>query len=355
VKFGVMNLFPAEGASDHLVLRETLEEIRFADELGFDSAWLAEHHFSRYGILGNPLLVGAAIAEATERIRVGTAVVVLPFHDPIRLAEDAATLDVISNGRLDLGIGRGYQPQEFAGFGIDPAESKTRYAETVDILRKAWTQDGWSHHGEHFTYDDLTVHPRPVQPGGPPLLHASVSPDSFTTRGLAGERIITSPNFTPLPVMRENFEAYRAALGKAGHDASQFDIPFMQQAWVGHDEAGLRAAAEAALPYYRKVGKVIPGSENALSEERRYYEKVRENIELLTLEQTLTHGGNFGSVDHVVDTLGRLQSELGVTHYIGWFHIPSIDRKHALQAMEVFATEVIPQLRDRDRELEASR
>ena len=349
-----MNLFPAEGDSDHGVLGETLEEIQFADELGFDSAWLAEHHFSRYGILGNPLLMGAAIAQATERIRIGTAVVVLPFHDPIRLAEDAATLDVISGGRLDLGIGRGYQPQEFAGFGVDPAESKTRYAETVEILRRAWTEDGFSHQGEHFSYQDLTVHPRPVQPGGPPLLHASVSPTSFTSRGLAGERIITSPNFTPLPVMRTNFDAYRQALREGGHDPSHFDIPFMQQAWVGHEEDGLRAAAEAALNYYRTVGKVIPGSEDALDEERRYYEKVRENIELLTLEQTLTHGGNFGSVDQVVDTLGRLGSELGVTHYIGWFHIPSIDRHRALRSMEVFASEVIPQLRDRELQLASS-
>jgi len=340
-----MNLFPAEGVSDHRVLRDTLEEIRFADELGFDSAWLAEHHFSRYGILGNPLLLGAAIAEVTERIRIGTAVMVVPFYDPIRLAEDAATLDVISGGRLDLGIGRGYQPQEFAGFGIDSAESKQRYAETVEILRAAWTQERWSYQGTHFSYKDLTVHPRPIQPGGPPLLHASVSPSSFTDRGLAGERIITSPNFTPLPIMKQNFDAYRSSLVEGGHDPEAFELPFMQQVWVGEGDVGLRAAAEAALTYYRSVGKVIPGSEEALEEERRYYEKVRENIELLTVEHTLTHGGNFGSVDQVVDTLGRLHSELGVNHYIGWFHIPSLDRTAALRSMEVFASEVAPQLR----------
>ena len=341
-----MNLFPAEGASDDRVLHDTLEEIRFADELGFDSAWLAEHHFSRYGILGNPLLLGAAIAASTRQITVGSAVMVLPFHDPIRLAEDAATLDVVSSGRFQMGVGRGYQPLEFNGFGVDPNESKARYAEIVDILQLAWSASDWSYDGEYFQYQDMNVYPKPNEPGGPPLLHATVSPDSFRTRGLAGQRIITSPNFTPLPAMKQNFDAYRNALVEGGFDPAEFELPFMQQVWCGPDEQGLQAAAEAALNYYRSVGKYIPGSEEALESERKYYEKVRENVKLLTIEQTLTHGGNFGSVDHVVDTLGKLRDELGVTHYIGWFHIPSIDRNLALQAMERFASEVIPQLRD---------
>jgi hypothetical protein len=110
-------------------------------------------------------------------------------------------------------------------------------------------------------------------------------------------------------------------------------------------ESGLHAAAESALNYYRTVGKVIPGSDEAIEHEKNYYEAVRNNIELLTLDQALTHGGNFGSVDLVVDTIGRLRDELGITHYIGWFNIPSIDRQVALRAMETFATEVIPQLR----------
>jgi len=116
--------------------------------------------------------------------------------------------------------------------------------------------------------------------------------------------------------------------------------------WVGRSTDRLPLVAEAALTYYRTVGKVVPGSDEAIASEVEYYKKVRANLEILTLEQTLTHGGNFGSVDHVVDTLGRLASELGVNHYICWFRIPSLDRRIALEAMETFATEVIPQLRD---------
>jgi alkanesulfonate monooxygenase SsuD/methylene tetrahydromethanopterin reductase-like flavin-dependent oxidoreductase (luciferase family) len=346
VKFGVQNLFPAEGGNDHRVMLETLEEIQLADELGFDSAWLAEHHFSRYGILGNPLLLAAAIAETTQRIRIGTAVVVLPFHNPLRLAEDAATIDILSGGRLDLGVGRGYQPKEFKGFGIDAETSKKRYAETVDILRLAWTEESFSYDGEFYKVDNVDVSARPVQPGGPPILHAVVSPASFPERGRLGDRIITSPTFSPLGLVKRNFDAYREALREAGHDPADFDIPFMQQTWVGRTTDRLPDVAEAALAYYKTVGQILPGSTEAIAAEVEYYDKVRSHIELLTIEQTLTHGGNFGSVDQVVDTLGRLATELGVTHYICWFRIPSLDRRLALDAMETFASEVIPQLRD---------
>jgi len=152
-----MNLFPvADGASDHQVLRDTLEEVQLADELGFDSIWLAEHHFSKYGILGNPLNFAMAVAERTKRITIGTAVLVIPLHDPLRLAEDIAALDVLSGGRVSIGVGRGYNPAEFAGFRVPIAESKQRYKETLEVLRLALSQENFSYEGEIFQYKDMT-------------------------------------------------------------------------------------------------------------------------------------------------------------------------------------------------------
>lgn len=346
MKFGIMNLFPGGwGNDDRSVYADTLEEIEAADALGFDSVWLAEHHFSRYGVLGDPLQFGAAIAARTKQITIGTAVVVVPFHNPLRLAENALALDAMSNGRLVLGLGRGYQPLEFNGFGVNAADSTSIYDETVEVLELAFNKENWSYHGEHFHYDDLTIFPRPVRDGGPRVVHATVSPESFRKRGLAGESIITSPNFTPIPRMKVNFDAYRGALTEAGHNEASYDLPFMQQVWCGPDESGMRAAAESALNYYQSVGKVIPGSEEALESERSYYDAVRKNIALLTIEQTMTHGGNFGSADRVVDMIGQLRDELGVNHYIGWFRIPTLDRKVALDSMEAFAANVIPQLK----------
>lgn len=345
MKFGVMHLFPADG-DDRAVLLNTVEDIAAADEMGFDSAWLAEHHFSRYGLLGNPLLLSALLAERTKRIILGTAVLVLPFHDPVRLAEDASLLDNLSGGRMMLGIGRGYQPKEFRGFRKDPAANKELYQETVDILKLAWSESRWSYEGEHYQFEDVEVYPRPLTPGGPPLIHACSSRDSYRMRGLRGEPIISSPQFTPLGLMRENFASYKSALVEAGHDPADYELPYMQQVWCGSEREDLLAASEAALAYYKQVGQVIPGSAEAAESERKYYEAVHRNIELLDLERTLTHGGNFGSVDQVVDALGRLQDELGITHYIGWFRIPSLDPSIARKSMERFASEVIPQLRD---------
>ncbi|MFF5257866.1 LLM class flavin-dependent oxidoreductase [Actinomadura viridis] len=346
MKFGIMNLFPvSDGASDHQVLRETLDEIELADELGFDSVWLAEHHFSKYGILGSPVSFAMAVAERTRSITIGTAVLVLPLHDPLRLAEDIAALDVLSGGRVTIGVGRGYQPQEFAGFGIPLEESKIRYKETLEVLRLALSQENFSYHGEVLHYDDITTYPRPFTEGGPPILQGTVSPDSFRERGAVGEPIITSPNFTPLGIMQKNFALYRTAMEENGFDVASYDLPFMQQVWCGDGEEGLREAAQAALNYYRSVGKVIPGSEQAMERERAYYEAVAKNIELLTLEQTLTHGGNFGSAQQVIETIEMLRDQLGINHYIGWLRIPSLDRKAALKSMEEFADKVIPYFR----------
>lgn len=344
MKFGTMNLFPlGEGASDSKVIEEALEDAVLADEMGFDSIWLAEHHFSPYGILGNPLLFASAIAQRTKRIKIGTAVMVVPFYSPIRLAEDAALVDLMSGGRLMMGIGRGYQPIEFAGFGIDPASSIERYNEIVDILRLAWTQENWSYEGKHYQYSDITIYPRPASEI--PLLHAAVQADSFKRLGQAGERIITSPNFTPLPIMKRNFELYSEGLAEAKSPREGMERPFMQQAWCGPDEQGRREAAEAAMRYYKSIGKVIPGADRNDGRddaELAYYRKVRKGLDLLTLEQTLTHGGNFGSAQQVADTIGVLSAEMGVDHYISWFNIPSLDRKSALKSMERFARDVMP-------------
>lgn len=350
MKFGIMNLFPlTEGQSEREVIAETMEEAVLADSLGYDSFWFAEHHFSGYGILGNPIQFGTAVAMATKRITIGTAVMVIPFYNPMRLAEDAALLDILSGGRFVMGCGRGYQPREFAGFHVDPKTSGERYTETIELLRNAWTQDNWDFSGQHFQYEDMTVHPKPLH-GEIPILHASVSPESFEKWGRLGERIITSPNFTPLPLMKRNFDLYTKGLQEGGHAVDAFERPYMQQVWTGPTEAGKREAGEAALRYYRMVGNVLPGQQKGLvpidDKEQAYYTKVKQGIDLLSVEQTLTHGGNFGSSQQVIDTLAVLQEQLGVTHYICWFRIPTLARGAALDAMHRFAEEVIPVFRE---------
>jgi alkanesulfonate monooxygenase SsuD/methylene tetrahydromethanopterin reductase-like flavin-dependent oxidoreductase (luciferase family) len=346
MKFGTMNLLPlGSGESDHEMIEQAIEDAVLADQMGFDSIWLAEHHFSRYGILGNPLMLAGAIAQRTKHIEIGTAVMVVPFYPAIRLAEDAALVDILSGGRLRLGVGRGYQPREFNGFGIDANEKVERYQECIDILKLAWSGENWSYEGKYNRFKNMNVFPKPLR-GSVPILHAAVQTPSFLELGRAGERIITSPNFTPLKVMRHNFQLYDQGLAEAGRERSAFERPFMQQAWCGDGEDGRLEAAEAAHRYYRMVGQIIPGAgedaANLPSAQIAYYEKVRRGIDRLTVEQTLSYGGNFGSVQQVVDAIHILQQEMGVDHYICWFRIPTLARATALRAMERFARDVIP-------------
>jgi alkanesulfonate monooxygenase SsuD/methylene tetrahydromethanopterin reductase-like flavin-dependent oxidoreductase (luciferase family) len=346
--FGVMNLFsvPKLDGSDQGIIHEHLEEVQLADQLGFDTVWLAEHHFSHYGVAGSPLLMGTAIAERTERIKIGTAVLVLPFYNPLRLAEEIATLDIISQGRVIVGCGRGYQPHEFAGFGIDPGEARDRYNEVVDILELALSQENWSYHGKYHNFDNITIYPRPFTPGGPPLVHAALNPESFAYLGSKGRRVLTSPTFAPLSRMKRCFIAYRDALTTAGHNPDEFGFPFMQQVWPGTDEDDMQKAANAALEWWRVLGGVAPQSTDALAAERDRWEKTQQNMEALTVEHLFTHGGAFGEPSKVADMILDLKRELGINEYIGWFRIPTLERDVSLRAMERFAKEVIPAVRE---------
>src|SRR2546427_8179204 len=141
MKFGTFHLFQKPpGWDDEDVFRAELEQIEKAEELGFDAVWLAEHHFQWYGIATDLMVIAGWVAARTQRVRIGTAIVVLPFHNPVRLAEQAATIDVMSGGRLDFGVGRGYQAAEDAGFGLSVDESRARFNESMEGLLQGRTE-----------------------------------------------------------------------------------------------------------------------------------------------------------------------------------------------------------------------
>ena len=165
---------------------ETLEQIVYADELGFDTAWLAELHFNRpFSIMPAPLIVAAALAQRTTRIRLGTAVALLPLQHPLRTAEDAATVDILSQGRLEFGVGRGTIALHFQGFNVSRDESRERFEEALTILEQAWTQETCRFDGKYFQVPDTAVVPKPLQKPHPPLRIAANSPE---TAGFSGER-----------------------------------------------------------------------------------------------------------------------------------------------------------------------
>jgi alkanesulfonate monooxygenase SsuD/methylene tetrahydromethanopterin reductase-like flavin-dependent oxidoreductase (luciferase family) len=345
MKFGITNLFADTGSKTQAqVFDETLAEIEFAEELGFDSVWLAEHHLSEYGMLGSPLMFAAAIAQRTNQIRIGTAVLVLPFYHPLRLAEDVAVVDILSKGRLDLGWGRGYQPLEFSGLGFAQEEAKGRAEECVEIMKLAWTQERFSYHGKFYHFDNVSVYPKPVQDPHPPLWRAAVSPPTFEAAGAAGEPILTSPSFSSLAAIKEQFDTYTAALAAVGHKPSDFDLPLMQRVYVGSDE---REAYETPKPhllwYYRTLSGLL--TDGAIDESKGFdgWAKRAAKIKGVEYDDLYNKAVNFGSSEQVIDQIKVLESEIGVTHYICWFNIGGLPHEKVMASIERFAKEVIPE------------
>src|SRR5919106_3193588 len=165
MKFGFFFQLPrAPWQSEHERYRDTLAQIRHGDRLAFDTAWLAElHFFPEFSALSSPLSVAAAAAQHTQRIRLGMAVSLLPLNDPIRSAEDAATVDILSNGRLVFGVGRGTNPLHYGGFNILMEESRDRFTEALEIITQAWTDARVNHEGKHYRITNVAVYPKPIQ------------------------------------------------------------------------------------------------------------------------------------------------------------------------------------------------
>src|SRR5437660_1546657 len=163
MRFGTFFFFQAApGLSHEDVIHRELEQMEWTEELGFDQIWLTEHHFIDYGLSVDPAALASAAASRTRRVRIGLAAAILPFHHPLRLAEQLALIDIIAKGRLDVGVGRGNRPAEFKGYHVPQQENRERFDEAVDIMLKAWTEERFSFDGRFFTIGD--AHPS-LQPG----------------------------------------------------------------------------------------------------------------------------------------------------------------------------------------------
>src|SRR5262250_217760 len=222
MRFGTFFFFqaPPGHRHDHIIRRE-LEQIEWTEELGFDEAWLTEHHFIDYGLSVDPAALAAAAASRTRRIRIGLAAAILPFHHPLRLAEQMALVDIISNGRLDVGVGRGNRPAEFRGYRVPQEESRERFDEAVEIMQRAWTQERITYDGRFFTVPGVSVIPKPVQRPHPPLYQVCVTKDGIENTALRGWPMLNSVLFGPVSQLQANRQTYVETLEKSGRSPEE--------------------------------------------------------------------------------------------------------------------------------------
>ena len=239
MKFGLYSSIANPPRGEHLArcIDEVIAEAQLAEACGFDSCFFGEHHQDRDGFLPSPLIVATAVAARTHRLRVGTSVILLPLHHPVRVAEDVITLDLVSKGRIILGVGIGYQPADFRAFNVPMEHRVSLFEESVEILRKCWTGESFSHHGKHYTLEDVQIRPRPFQQPSPPLWIGASVPAAVRRAGALADAFVATPS-TSLPAVMRQVDAYREAARQAGRTPR---VVLMRDAWV----APTRAEAEA--------------------------------------------------------------------------------------------------------------
>ena len=241
------------GSPDHYY-RQILEQVELLESLGFDSVWFSEHHCGSYSF-GNPAVIGAAAANRTKRIRIGTGVALLPLHHPIVQAEQYGMLDVLSGGRLEYGIGRGYLTHEYDWLDVPASESHARYHEAIDFITRAWsTKKGekLDFHGSYYDVEGYTYFPAPVQDLPPIYASAGSTVDSFRWAGQQGFHLGTALFLPDVDAVVENIRLYRDSLEENGHDPSSREVMGITQMYCAEDRSeALRDGGRFAENYYR--------------------------------------------------------------------------------------------------------
>ena len=345
MRFGFFDQLPcASGDSEHQRYRDIIAQIELGDALGFDTVWLGELHFSRaFSLLADPLMVLAAAAQRTTRIRLGTAVTLLPLHNPVKIAEEAATADILSDGRLEFGVGRGTAPIHYAGYDIPQEESRERFEESLDFILAAWTHDSVSFEGKYFRARDLTVVPRPVQTPHPPVRIAANSPDTFPMAARRQLPIFATPLINPPDKLREGLAVYRRGLpaGAPGDTALAFPVH------VTTSRAQARQDCEASLRrFFREAGERLRPLGEVDIKTYEAFRQVLARIDRVTYEDIDREMGIFGDPKYCLERVQALRQDYGMDEFICYFNQGGImDHAAVRQSMTRFAREVIPYCR----------
>lgn len=317
--------------------RETLELVRLAEALGFDSAWVSEHHGASDGYLPSLLPMLAAFASVTERIVLGTGVVLTPFHDPLRLAEDTAVVDQLSGGRLVLGLGIGWRPEEFRMFDLPLAERVQRTTETVEILRRAWTGRRFSFEGRSFRYERVRVTPPAAQPGGPRIFLGGYAEAAVRRAGRLADGYITDD--AGLDDLRRYVGIAEQGARDAGRDPRMLGLAVLQNAFVTRDGDAWAIARPGVV---HQIGAYTAWGAGHDTPEHDSLEPVVED------EDEARRWTPAGTPQEVARALRPVVTAFGQRadlHLVVRLHYPGMDFETAAAATELFAEEVLPALK----------
>jgi len=328
LRFGVMydcRMHPEGTSSMTDVYQQTIEQSVLADELGFDQVWFTEHHFCEDGYLPAFQPLAGAIAARTQQIRISTDIALLPLYHPIRLAEEMAVLDHLSNGRMELGIGMGYVPSEFAAFGVPLKNRVSMTEEGIEILRLAWGDGPFSYSGKRYQLDDVDVYPKPVQPGGPPLWIAAMSEAGARRAARFGTHLL------PQGKRDEVLDPWRRLVTEDGRDPAAHRVGIIRSVYVTDDKERdwpiLRTAERYRMSIYNRFMAETPDS----------YAWGDAN----SIPQSVI----IGTAGECIAELTSFIKTFGVTDIVSSGLPPGVDPEFMNRNLERLAAEVLPVLR----------
>ena len=352
MKFGVFFVTESPDRDFKRAYDEMLEQVEFAEHLGFDTVWLAEHHGSTYGSMPSGSVMAAAIAQRTKFMRIGLAVSILPFNNPVRIAEEYAMVDVLSDGRLDFGVGRGYQPSEYAMLGLADRQEDSRqiFQESLDIITGLWTQDDFSYHGRYYDIRHATLHPKPLQQPHPPIFVAALSPETFRLVAEKGYNLLVTPTLMTLPELKEFVLDAKRRLVEHGRDPKSIEFPMNWQMHLAETNEEARERTKDAFGwYFDKVmglvphGAKVPRSYEAYADMAQAYNDAGG----FPIEQLQEMGVVvLGDAEAAAHRIAEVRDDIGINRISCWFRIGGLEHRKVMKSMELFAREVMPRFAD---------
>ena len=324
------------------LVRDITAEALYADELGMNSVWIGEHHFNSLGVLSCPDLVLASIAARTSRVRLAPAVTVSPLHNPIRIAEQWATLDLLSDGRVDFAAGRGYDSREYLPFHVDFADNQSIFEEGIEVVQKLWeAEEPISHHGKHYDFDDVRITPRPIQQPSAdlhrfvlPAVDRAGRPARLRTRRCAVRRVdeLRRPVAGRRPLHRD----VRKARAQASAAHVQLLHPLLRQPSGG---GGPTSTADPLLQGVRDPR--VPGDPATAPPSYRYFVDMVTRLQNVTAEQLTENSVLLGTPESITDTLKKVEAA-GFSEVILYFNVGLKPHNQVMEEMDRFMREVAP-------------
>ena len=346
MEFGMFHEFPSlPGRTESEAFDEAMEQVDAAERLGLDVMWLAELHFEpRRSVLSAPLSIASAIAARTSRMKIGIAVQVLPLCHPLRLAEEAATVDQLSHGRLIFGVGRSGVAQTYEAYGVSYAESRERFREILDIVEQAWTKPSFSYSGKYHSFNEVAVVPKPCQKPTPPIRIAASTPDTFPAIDRRGAAIFASVRHTTWSDLTKQIQRYHDAWQEARHPGRGQVFVSAPTYLAETKERARDEPKESIMHFYHEQANLLEGAARLVDAETAARRMRRvDQLRSLRYEDGLRDHALVGTPDAIAERLKVLQREVGLSGILAELNCGGlIPHRQVLSAMQLRCREVKP-------------